>query len=211
MVIETFLIPLLFSSLDMAEPSPWRKIGMLLFLAMIVLGFTVPLFNLGGPSPEEQQKPAEPRLCQNDADCYLLCADKPVEVLCSQNLCQQNACGEASAYPYNSMPTTFHLAVIIQGGTIPLVPRSNVKDLFVKFTEEGIIHVFSFELPLALILQKAAIQFTPKCLVLDGKQYCEDEKNELLLKVNGKESYLFGEYVPEEGDVVEIKYEEKKL
>ena len=192
----------------MAQPSRWRKIGMLLFLAMIVLGFTVPLFNLGGTSPGQQQQPAEPRLCQNDADCYLTCADRPLEVLCSQNLCQQNSCGEVAQYPYSTTPLTFQLHVNVNESITPLSARSNPKDLFVKFIDNA-VQVFSLEFPLHLILQKAAIQFTPQCLILDSHTYCEDEKNSLLLTVNGQESYLFGDYTPKAGDVVEISYEEK--
>ena len=193
----------------MAQPSRWRKIGMLLFLAMIVLGFTVPLFNLGGTSPGQQQHAAEPRLCQNDADCYLTCADTPLEVVCFQNLCQQNSCAEAAQYPYTTTPLTFQLHVNVNESITPLSARSNPKDLFVKFTDNA-VQVFSREFSLHLILHKAAIQFTPQCLILDSRTYCEDEKNSLLLNVNGQESYLFGDYIPKEGDVVEISYGKKK-
>ena len=64
----------------------FSKILLILFLLMIVLGFTLP----GFLEFDEETQYIEPRICQNDADCYLMCEDIPVEVLCSQNLCQKN-------------------------------------------------------------------------------------------------------------------------
>ena len=76
------------------------KIGMLVLLALIVLGFTIPGFI--DPTGEDQQVNVEPRLCQSDADCYLLCDDVPEQVLCSQNMCVRNSCQEYDLYPAKS-------------------------------------------------------------------------------------------------------------
>jgi hypothetical protein len=217
----------------MALPNKrFSKVIMILFLIMIVLGFSIPLVNIGNnPAGENDQNQVEPRLCQTDADCYLLCEDKPVEVLCSQNLCQQNGCEEAALYPYAAAATTFTLSITVQGKGMDLVNRSNSKDLFVQFKDSTadlapdsakdstsslvkstLVSVHSFEFPLALILEKLNIGLTSECLFLGkylflGKdKYCQDEQHQLRLLVNGEESFRYGEYVPVEVDKVEIEY-----
>lgn len=204
---EIFLILPLIPASAMLKNKRFSKIIMIIFLIMIVVGFTVPLFNLDN-TQAQQQATAEPRLCQNDADCYLLCNDKPVEVLCSQNLCQQNGCEEAAIYPYTATPITFDLKIKVEGKEINLVNRSNSKDLFVQF-KDSTVSVHSFEFPLALILEKLSIGLTSECLFL-GKgpdnRYCNTEQKQLRLLVNGEESFRYGELVPAEGDKVEIEY-----
>ncbi len=179
---------------------------------MIVLGFTVPLFNLGNQPADQQQQAAEPRLCQADADCYLLCEDKPVEVLCRQNLCQQNGCEEAAVYPYAEKPVSFNLNLVMEGQAINLMNRSNSNDFFVKVEETpdskgSSAHIHTLEFPLALILEKLDIGLTSECLFLDKQSYCNDDKKQLRLLVNGEESFQYGELVPGEGEKVEIRYE----
>ncbi len=182
----------------------FSKVIMILFLIMIVLGFSVPLFNLGGRSPQESPA-AEPRLCQADSDCYLICDDTPMEVLCSQNLCQQNDCEEAAVFPYAASPLPFDLTIKVKGKEINLINRSNAKDLFVTFNDEK-IEVHSLEFPLALILEKVNIGLTSECLFLGKEKYCNDENKTVRLEVNGEESFRYGEYVPKEGDKIEIRY-----
>ncbi len=176
---------------------------MLIFLGLVVIGFSVPLFNLGG----DQTQPTgntEPRLCQQDADCYLMCDDKPVEVLCLQNLCQQNSCLEFNPFPYQSEPVTFSLNVLVDDSKdVSLASNSN--DLFVQFVS-GEVRIFSSRLPLAAVLEKSGIQFVDQCLGINGTQYCTTTRNRLELWVNGEQSFSYGSYIPRQDDRIELRY-----
>ncbi|MBI2665972.1 hypothetical protein HYX13_00005 [Candidatus Woesearchaeota archaeon] len=178
------------------------------FLVLLVIGFVVPGFlNF---EDTQLQDIVEPRLCQTDSECYLTCEDTPLIILCSQNLCQQNACKEPRYFAYQEKPLTFSLAVEISGDKINLAKKSNEKDLFVKFNlNNDKTEVFSKTLSLQQILEKARILYQSQgnCVELDGKEYCTDASHQLKLTVNDKDVPSFPEsYVPKEGDIVVLKY-----
>ena len=107
----------------------FSKIIIVLFLIMIAVGFMIP----GSiDSNNDSQGYVEPRICQVDVDCYLICEDKPVKVLCSQNLCVQNTCEEGNYYSFNDNPLSFELVVEGNGTSLDLIGKD--EDLFVKFS-----------------------------------------------------------------------------
>lgn len=172
------------------------KVVMIVFLVLLILGFTIPgVINFSNP---ESAVKAEPRLCSSDADCYLICDNEPVAILCSQNLCLQNSCEEDSYYRYNTNPITFTLNI----QNVSLEERSNSRDFVVKFNGNE-VQLFTSRLVLYQILEKAGITLDAQCLTFDREKYCGD-KMEMI--VNGENSTLYGNYVPEEGDVVEMRY-----
>lgn len=177
------------------------KIIIVLFLVMIVLGFTIPGFIDDEPS----QGQTAPRLCQTDADCYLTCDGVPTKVLCSQNICQQNSCDEFNYYQFNDEPLTFNLLIEIDGQMQELASRADSKDFFVK-SDQNAVQLFSKGLSLGHVLEKVNIALTPDCIALESVQYCRDEEKSLSLLVNGEKSYGFSDFVPEEGDEVRIVY-----
>ncbi|MBU0457082.1 MAG: hypothetical protein KKD75_02970, partial [Nanoarchaeota archaeon] len=200
----------------------FSKIVIIIFLVMIVLGFTLPGFlELG----ENKEVSAEQRICQADADCYLLCDDIPVVALCSKNLCQQNSCGEKSYYEYNVTPISFSLQIevvnlvksnesklngskLYESKKVDLENMVNSNDIFVKFSDDK-VNLYSSGLSLNDVLEKLGMSMTNKCLVINDEQYCEDDEKELSLIVNDKESYSYGQYLPKEGDTVKIAFNEK--
>jgi len=108
----------------MALPSKkFSKVVMIIFLGLIVIGFTVPGILYLNPT-QASPGSAEPRICQTDSDCYLMCNEQPVNVLCTQNLCQQNSCTETSPYPYSTQPVRFQLAIVLNDTPISLVNSS---------------------------------------------------------------------------------------
>lgn len=172
----------------------FSKIIIIIFLVMLVLGFVVPaVLNNSSPDPG-----AEPRMCTTDADCYLFCEDKPLNVLCLQNLCLTNSCEEKSYYEYSQDPVSFMINI----KNVTLEERSDEKDIFVTFKGNQ-VKSFSSKLPLYYILEKADIILDTQCLTFDKKQYCSSD---LLMTVNGATSTAFGNYIPQEGDVVELGY-----
>ncbi len=164
------------------------------FLVMLVLGFVVP----GILNSSSDSAATEPRICNTDADCYLLCEDKPVNVLCLQNLCLVNSCEEKNYYEYVQSPVSF----TVQIENVTLEERSSERDIFVKFAGNK-AQAFTSKLPLYYILEKAALVLDTQCLTFDKKQYCSSD---LHMKVNGNESTAFGNYIPQEGDLIEIDY-----
>ncbi len=188
----------------MAEQNKWRKIGTLIFLAMMVIGFSIPAF-LDPTAREAAVQQPNQKLCQTDADCYLLCDDKPVEILCSQNLCLHDSCGQNVYYRFTEIPLTFSLHIEVDEASITLGERNNPGNVFVRFKDDT-IQVFSFGLSLRHILEKAGILLSSECLAVDGKQYCNDDTKRLQIMVNGNESSLYEKYVPQESDSVEIVY-----
>lgn len=176
---------------------------MLAFLIMIVLGFSVPLFNLGGNTDQTRQ-PTQPRLCQNDAECYLMCDNKPLEVLCQQNLCVQNACEEFNLFTYVQLPEEIALSITINDAPFMLKNRDE-QDLFVRF-EGQVAQLYARGLSLGTILEKAGILFAEQCLTVDGTTYCADADSTLEVLVNGEKTYLFEKYVPKEGEEIKIEY-----
>lgn len=170
------------------------KVIMIAFLAMLVLGFVVPAILNNSSSGSG----VEPRMCTTDADCYLLCEDKPVNVLCLQNLCLVNSCEEKSYYEYSQDPVLFTINI----ENVTLEERGNDRNVFVKL-EGNKVQSFASKLPLYYTLEKANIILDTQCLTFDKKQYCSSD---LQMKVNGNESTAFGNYIPQEGDVIEITY-----
>lgn len=180
----------------------FSKVVMIAFLLMIVVGFTVPLFDLGGQPPEQQ---GQPRLCQSDTDCYLVCNGAPETVLCSQNLCVKNSCEEYNLFTYREQPVTFSFTLALDDKEIRLAERSNSKDLFVTLNGSS-VEVHSPQLNLAHVLEKAGMVLTGPCVTFDGQQYCSDGEKTLRLLVNGQEEFAPQYYVPQEGDIVEVVY-----
>lgn len=172
----------------------FSKVIMIVFLVMLVLGFVVPAV-LNNSSSEPG---VEPRMCNTDADCYLICDDRPVNVLCLQNLCLINSCNENNYYEYSENPVSF----VINIQNVTLEERGNGRNVFVRFNHNQ-VQSFSPRLPLYYVLEKANIILDTQCLTFDKKQYCSSD---LHMGVNGTDSTAFGNYVPQEGDVVDLTY-----
>ena len=167
---------------------------MVIFLILLVLGFVVPsILNHTSEEPA-----VEPRICNTDADCYLVCDDQPINVLCVQNLCATNTCEERNNYEYNQIPLSFTLNI----KNVTLEDRGNDANLFVKFSG-NFVQSFNPKLSLYLILEKANIILDTQCLTFDLKQYCSSD---LMMKINGNVSTVYGNYIPSEGDLIELEY-----
>ena len=182
-----------------------------MFLGLLVLGFSIP----GFLNFEDSVPPAsEPRLCQTDRDCILIC-ETPVNVLCSKNLCQQNGCDEFAAVPYADKPVTLFLSIMVEGKEVNLSTRPGDSFVEVGSGEENTIkkikniksasklQIFSSEMSWPQVLEKFGIEIG-ECLRLGNSNYCPDQARGLQFKVNGKESGP--EYFPQDGDVIEITY-----
>jgi len=180
------------------------KIGMIILLILIVLGFTVPSFIDSG---DNNIVNTEQRLCQTDSDCYLLCNDTPIEVLCTNNLCQQNDCKEQAYYPYENT-LTFNLNIQVENEEMDLLNRSNSRDLFIKFNGENgnIVRVFSSGLSLNQVLEKLNLAIDSECLITENEQYCTLAEKKLVVNLNEEQIYNYDNYVPKEGDKLEIIY-----
>ena len=178
------------------------KTVLLLVLLMTVIGFTLPgvLDN-----NSQSQVRAEPRVCQNDAECYLTCNDQPIMILCSQNLCQMNSCKESNYYTFNQPPIIFTLAVKIEEKRIDLNNQSSSQDLFVKWENER-VSVFTLGLNLNQVLEKVKAKLTAECLIINGVSYCRSETKELKFLVNENQLFAYGGYVPQNEDKIEIIY-----
>jgi len=190
----------------------FSKIVMILFLILIVIGFTVP-----GITNNEQNDPqpiVEPRLCRGDADCYLTCEGQPLPVICVQNLCQQNECGFSYVEYDQNNPIIFKLEVMVDSGTVEapriekfdLASRSRPQNFYVSFGVNDEVTSFSSRLSLNLILDKALILLHDKCIRIDSTSYCENSNYFLSVLVNGQESDILGNYIPQNGDKVSISY-----
>lgn len=157
----------------------------IIFLVLVVVGFTIPGFlNLG-----EDQEYIEPRICQNDAQCYLMCGEnqnEPVAVPCSQNLCLQNDCNEQSIYPYQLNPITFQLTV----SNLSLEKLSNPSNIYVVFKGQE-VKVFTAGFSLAQILEKINFDFSTKVINVS---------------INGEESSYYPGYIPKEEDKIILTY-----
>ncbi len=179
----------------------FSKVFMIGFLVMVVVGFTVPIV-LNNITPEENSY-VEPRVCQTDTDCALMCEEKPVAVLCGQNLCQQNACTQQSYYPFAEKPLVFSLKMDGGNGSVDLSLRADKNNFFVTFEQEK-VKVYTTGLTLAQILEKARVKMNAQCVVVDV-MYCANDEKAWVMRVNGEESVLF-EYTPQEGDKIELVY-----
>ena len=183
----------------------FSKIFMIVFLIMLILGFTIPGFLNSGNNSNPQVSQVEPRLCTTDADCYLICDDKPIASLCFKNLCQQNDCNEYSLYPYQNIPFTFDLKADVDGKNINLQEGYDSKNFYVSFNDDK-INIFS-NLNLQQILEKGNIIMTDTCLTINQTSYCNDDDKKLKVMVNNNQTLAGSFYRPKEGDMVEIKYE----
>ena len=190
----------------------WKKAGVLIFLGLIVLGFTVPGFI--NPTEDNNFVSEEPHLCKNDAECYLTCDDLPVKVICLENLCQQNSCEEYNPFPFGEGGLDFELSIDIEGKEIELENRKNAIDIFVDFEKKGVNYKViqqTSRLPLSSILEKANLKLVDRCLVVDSSIYCESDENinssKSALYVNGEPVDLFERYIPKQGDIIEMSFE----
>ncbi len=169
---------------------------------MLVVGFSFPLFQLGGNEDASAQQLSPQRVCQSDADCYLTCDGKPLAVLCSQNLCQQNSCREGSRYALQEEPSAVRLQAAAGGENIPLRERFVQGNFFVRIGEqEGNIEIYAPGLFLPQILEKFNLGMGEGCLYVGQQPYC----NSLEVLVNGKEDSFPEYYTPQEGDTITIK------
>jgi hypothetical protein len=188
----------------------WEKLsktGMLIFMIMVVLGFMLPGFLDVGDNGDGNQQIIEPRLCNQDNDCYLTCDDLPVKVLCMQNLCQQNSCNGYAQYPFIESPVIFSLKIKVGNEVVELKDRLNSADLFVKLNDNSSnFKIYSSKLNFGDVLEKLNIDFDGKCMVLGNKNYCKNEGLELNFTVNGESSYAYENYLPKEGDLIRIVY-----
>ena len=180
----------------------FSKVMVIFFLVLLILGFTVPGFINSSNGVVQNQ--VEPRLCQTDADCYLTCDEQPVPVICLQNLCQQNECGYAY-FEYEQNPLTFQLEVILNNEKISLENRTTQGNFFVKF-ENNMVKMYSQRLSLNAVLSKVGLLLDSNCLLVDGNRYCADEDNFLSVLIKGNETADVGNYIPQEGDKIEIGY-----
>ncbi len=180
----------------------FSKIVVIVFLVLIILGFMIPGF-LHNNQPVENTY-VEPRLCQSDADCYLTCNDTPVAVLCSQNLCVQNACDEYSLYEHG-VGSTFTLDVVVEGVSIDIASRAVDSNIFVTFND-GQVQTHSPTLALRHVLDKVGIQMNSQCILVDAVHHCSDGEKQLQLLVNGEESFAAENFIPSDGDVVKVVY-----
>lgn len=182
---------------------------MIIFLVLVVIGFTVPAFLY---QTEDETMAAEPRVCQTDSDCYLFCDEKPVLVLCSQNLCQQNSCTEKSYFAFNDTPRLIQLELEINRTKIDLVNLSNPNHFFVRLNQ-GQLELHNLHLSLNQILEKFSSSLNGQCLTVASRQYCPSSPTanqkynySLQIMVNGVQNYAYGNYIPEEGDKIKIQY-----
>ncbi len=178
------------------------KTILLLVLIMTIIGFTLPgVLN----DDSQSQVKVEPRVCQNDAECYLTCDDQPVKVLCSQNLCQQNSCKETNYYIFEQTPSSFILSIELNGKKVSLANQSSAQDLFTKFEGEE-VKEFTSGMSLNMILEKVKAKLTAECLTVNTENYCRDGENELRFMVNNVLRYDYGSFVPQGGDRIQIIY-----
>ncbi len=186
----------------MAQKTIWQKLFLLGILAMLVVGFSVPLFQLGGNEDASAQQPSPERVCQSDADCYLTCDDKPLAALCSQNLCQQNSCREGSRYALQEQPFSISIRVEAGGKDIVLMERFAQGNFFVRIGEqEGSIEIYTPGLFLPQVLEKFNLGMGGQCLYVGRQPYCDSVE----VLVNGEEEPFPQYYTPREGDDVVVK------
>ncbi len=170
-----------------SNPKLFSQIMIMVLLVLVIIGFTLPAvldYNSNGPTA------VEPRYCKTDSECYLICEDKPVEIFCTQNMCVQNACNEANYYTFNLTALNFELIVANKTGIIDLEQKSNSKDLFMKFLGKKVL-VYSSGITLGQVLEKVNLKIDP---TLSN------------VSVNQEQNYAFSEYVPIEGDQIEVVY-----
>jgi hypothetical protein len=176
------------------------QIVVILFLIMVVLGFTIPSFGDDNDSSNVQQ-----RVCQADADCYLDCDSGPVQSLCWQNMCVQNSCDQESIFPFENEVKIFNLIISVNGSNLNLESMSNPNNVFVKFFGDK-VSLFSSGLSLEQILEKVNARLDNQCLTVNLENYCRSDETSLDVFVNDEQVYSYNQMVPKEGDKVEIVY-----
>ena len=129
----------------------------------------------------------------------------PRKVLCQSNLCQQNSCGEQSLYEFREQPLSFEVELNVEGKKIMLENRSSSADLFVSF-DKNKVNAFALGLNLNQILQKAGSSLDNNCLRLAPGSFCRGEGKNLTMRVNGVQTYSYGDYVPQQGDAIKITF-----
>jgi hypothetical protein len=188
-----------------------NQILILIFLVLVVIGFTVPAFLYSG---EEETTTVEPRVCRSDSDCYLFCNDKPVMVLCSQNLCQQNVCVD-NRFTFNESPRTISLEININNTNIDLSNTTLPGNLFVRVKSSSNsppeLELYNQYLSLNQILEKFQAKLERQCLTIFSQaapqpvsQPVSQSFCNLKLFVNGKQDYAYGNYVPQNNDEIKI-------
>ena len=186
----------------MAKSKRLSQIGMIIFMVLIAFGFIIPGF-INAPSDEgNTQQYVEPRLCQNDVDCYLTCDDTPVIVLCSQNLCVQNSCAENSPYKFVQDAATFSLNINANNSDVTLVQQD--KNLFLNI-EGNTVRVHADTFPLGEILHRVGVTLAGYCAHIGASSYCSPEWN-ISLMLNGNSTSIYA--VPQNGDVVDVTINE---
>ncbi|MBS3139917.1 hypothetical protein J4479_02845 [Candidatus Woesearchaeota archaeon] len=184
----------------------FSKVMMIIFLALIVLGFTIPGFiNNSAPALNQASNSVEPRLCKTDADCYLTCDNQPLRALCWQNLCQQNECGP-SYFEYDVEPAVEFKLEVETKNKIILTERTNSQNFFVEFLDGDRVKTHSPRLSLEMILGKAGIILADNCLRIDAQTYCSDAERLLSILINGQDVADPGSYIPNNGDEIKIGY-----
>jgi hypothetical protein len=157
----------------------FSKILLILLMIMIAAGFTIPMLDF-----EDQVYAVEPRICQLDSDCYLVCEDSPLKVLCSQNMCAQNDCNENPYYPFYDESVEFSFKVIDSSEVLLL----SYDDIFINFNTEK-VKFFSRGMSLNHLYERIG---------LNDLNY--------LLYINGEERFVGADYVPEQGDEILLDY-----
>ena len=157
----------------------FSKILLILLMVMIAAGFTIPMLDF-----EDQVYAIEPRICQLDSDCYLICDDTPLKVFCSQNMCTQNDCNENPPYPFYDIPVEFKFKVINSPDTLLL----SYDDVFINFDDE-LVQFFSRGMSLGHLYERIGLQS------LGYQMY-----------INGEERFVGTDYVPEQDDKILIDY-----
>ena len=189
----------------MKKKQTFRKVLMYVILIMIAVGFTIPGFlELGN----EQEQAATKRICRSDADCYLVCNEKPQAALCYQNLCQQNSCKEIAYYPFQKAKNQVKFAVSIDGKKMNLKERFDelqLKNFFVQFQEASFVSLAP-SLDLNMVLEKLNSKIVDKCLTWGNQTYCEGDNKTLKMWVNGNTSYSYGNYVFQNNDKIDLDY-----
>lgn len=180
------------------------KFLMYLFLVLVVIGFTLPSFL----DVEEEQTSVSPRICQADADCYLICDEKPLAVLCYHNLCQQNSCQEASSFPYQAAQNQLQLEILINQTKLDLkeqFEKLSLNNFFVEFQKDSLV-AKAPNLSLSHLLDQLGMKIDAFCLKTKEESYCQDKEHQLALFVNSNRSYSYGDYEIKDGDKIKIIY-----
>ena len=157
----------------------FSKILLILLMVMIAAGFTIPMLDF-----EDQVYAVEPRICQLDSDCYLICEDAPLKIFCSQNMCTQNDCNENPYYPFYDQPIEFQFKIIDSPETLLL----SYDDIFINFNKEK-VKFFSHGMSLGQLYERIGLKD------LNYKLY-----------INGEERFVGVDYVPEDSDEILVDY-----